>query len=43
MIFRFAIMRFNIRTPGRERDSGDKGRATSSTITASGYDDPVVG
>ncbi|NCH70876.1 PTS transporter subunit EIIC [Cronobacter dublinensis] len=41
-IFRFAIARFNIKTPGREAESPTAGVATPGVTGKSGYDVPAI-
>ncbi len=41
-IFRFAIQRFNIKTPGRESDSAVSQSATSGAVGKSGYNVPAI-
>ena len=42
-IFRFAIVRFNIKTPGRDVDTAPAAEHTSSGVTGkSGYNVPVI-
>ena len=42
LIFRFAITRFNIKTPGREVDTRSVEKAFSATVGKSGYDTPAI-
>lgn len=41
-IFRFAITRFNIKTPGRDTDTKESAPATGSSAGKSGYDVPAI-
>ncbi|MEB6336069.1 maltose/glucose-specific PTS transporter subunit IIBC [Serratia rhizosphaerae] len=42
-IFRFAILRFNIKTPGRDSDNaGSAAHASSGTVGQSGYNVPAI-
>ncbi len=44
LIFRFAIQRFNIRTPGRDIESvsADASQVPATVISKSGYDSPAI-
>lgn len=42
LIFRFAITRFNIKTPGREVDTRSVEKAFTATVGKSGYDTPAI-
>ncbi|MDU6432847.1 MAG: glucose PTS transporter subunit EIIB, partial [Pantoea sp.] len=42
LLFRFAIIRFNIATPGRERESGLEQQVSRAGIGKSGYNAPAI-